>query len=177
MNILFYVAGAIAIVTSIAAITRTHGIHAILYLVVSFVAISVVFYTLGAPFTAALEVITYAGAIMVLFMFAIMLLNPGARTTQREKQMQPHVVWIGSGLLSIILVAQLAWTFLFNTTQTGNQPVPPSAVGLSLFGTYLLGVELASMLLLAGLVGAYYLGKHPAMSLQKKGAADDHGSA
>ena len=58
-------------------ITRTKAIHALLYLVVSFLALALVFYVLGAPFVAALEVIIYAGAIMVLFLFALMLINPG----------------------------------------------------------------------------------------------------
>jgi NADH-quinone oxidoreductase subunit J len=177
MNIIFYVAAAIAIVSSIAAITRSHAIHAILFLVVSFVSISLVFYTLGAPFIAALEVITYAGAIMVLFMFAIMLLNLGAHAVQRERQWQPRIVWAGSGLLSLILLAQLAWTFSFGKAQTGNLPVPPSQVGVTLFGTYLLGVELASMLLLAGLAGAYYLGKRSGEPEHAKGGADGNGPA
>jgi NADH-quinone oxidoreductase subunit J len=177
MNILFCAAAAIAIVSSIAAVSRNHAIHAILFLVVSFVSVSLVFYTLGAPFIAALEVITYAGAIMVLFMFAIMLLNLGAHAVHRERQWQPRIVWIGSGLLSLVLLAELAWTFSRNGAQTGNLPVPPAQVGLTLFGTYLLGVELASMLLLAGLVGAYYLGKRSGASVNTKGASDDDGPA
>ncbi len=177
MNILFYVAAAIAIASSIAAVTRSHAIHAILFLVVSFVSVSLVFYTLGAPFIAALEVITYAGAIMVLFMFAIMLLNLGAHAVQRERQWQPRIVWIGSGLLSLILLSELAWTFSLGKAQIGNLPVPPASVGVTLFGTYLLAVELASMLLLAGLAGAYYLGKRSGASAHTRGGSDGNGPA
>lgn len=177
MNILFYVAAGIAIVSSIAAVTRYHAIHAILFLVISFVSISLVFYTLGAPFIAALEVITYAGAIMVLFMFAIMLLNLGAHAVQRERQWQPLVVWLGSGLLSVILIALLAWTFTFGNAGTSNAPVSAQSVGVSLFGTYLLAVEMASMLLLAGLVGAYYLGRRHADSSPAQGDSRDGRSA
>ena len=79
MNPLFLVAAIAAVGASIAAITRHNVLHAILYLIVSFAAIAMVFYMLGAPFIAALEIITYAGAIMVLFLFAVMLLNLGRK--------------------------------------------------------------------------------------------------
>ncbi|HXR80916.1 MAG TPA: NADH-quinone oxidoreductase subunit J, partial [Saprospiraceae bacterium] len=71
----FYIASAIAVAATIMVITRHNLIHALLYLVVSFLAIAVVFYLIGAPFIAALEVIIYAGAIVVLIIFVIMMLN------------------------------------------------------------------------------------------------------
>jgi NADH-quinone oxidoreductase subunit J len=175
MNILFYAASIIAVVSSIAAITRSHAIHAILLLVVSFVSVSLVFYTLGAPFIAALEVITYAGAIMVLFMFAIMLLNLGAHAVQRERQWQPRILWVWSGSLSLVLLALLIRTLSVGNIQTGKDPVLPGSVGTALFGSYSIGVEIASMLLLAGLVGAYYLGKRSGAS--EEGADDDDTTA
>ena len=73
--ITFYIAAAIAILSTIMVITRYNMIHALLYLVVSFLAVAIVFYVLGAPFIAALEVIVYAGAIVVLIIFVIMMLN------------------------------------------------------------------------------------------------------
>jgi len=77
MNTIFYIAVAIAIVSSILAITNRNAIHALLYLIISLLSVSVVFYILGAPLIAALEVIVYAGAIMVLFIFVVMMLNIG----------------------------------------------------------------------------------------------------
>src|SRR5574337_1271509 len=85
MDAAFYVAGAISILATIMVITRLNVVHALLYLIVSLLAVSVVFYTLGAPFLAALEVIIYAGAIMVLFVFVVMLLNLGERATELER--------------------------------------------------------------------------------------------
>ena len=82
MTIVFYVAGAVAIVSTALMITRLNAVHALLYLIVSLLAVAVVFYTLGAPFIAALEVIIYAGAIMVLFVFVVMMLNLGEEATR-----------------------------------------------------------------------------------------------
>ncbi len=70
MTAMFYIAGAVATVSSLAVITRLNVVHALLYLIVSLLSVAVMFLTLGAPFVAALEVIVYAGAIMVLFVFA-----------------------------------------------------------------------------------------------------------
>jgi NADH-quinone oxidoreductase subunit J len=73
--ILFYLASIVAVIATLLAITRRHAVHALLYLVVSLLAVAVVFYVLGAVFVAALEVMVYAGAIMVLFVFVVMMLN------------------------------------------------------------------------------------------------------
>jgi NADH-quinone oxidoreductase subunit J len=162
MNIAFYIAAAIAIIATVMVITRLNAVHALLYLIVSLLSVAVVFYTLGAPFVAALEVIVYAGAIMVLFLFAIMILNLGPQTTNQESQWLHPSMWWGPAALVSILIGELIYVLV----QTGSQipagiVVEPSRVGQALFGPYLLGVELASMLLLAGLVGAYHLGRRP----------------
>src|SRR5665811_2175051 len=83
MTTLFYIAAAVAVLATVLVITRTNLVHALLYLVVSLFAVAVVFYTLGAPFVAALEVIVYAGAIMMLFLFAVMLLDVRAEAPLR----------------------------------------------------------------------------------------------
>ncbi len=83
MTALFYIAAAVAVLSTLMVVTRTNLVHALLYLVISLFAVAVVFYTLGAPFVAALEVIVYAGAIMMLFLFAVMLLNAGADSPLR----------------------------------------------------------------------------------------------
>ena len=72
MQLTFYITSAIAVIATLMVITRHNLIHALLYLVVSFIAIAVVFYILGAPFMAALEMIIYAGAIVVLIIFVIL---------------------------------------------------------------------------------------------------------
>lgn len=157
MLITFYVAAAIAIVSTVLMITRLNAVHALLYLVVSLLAVAVVFYVLGAPFVAALEVIIYAGAIMVLFIFVMMMLNLGERATAMERSWTKPGVWAGPAILAAVLLVELCFTLGAGS----NAPVrgaDPKQVALSLYGPYLLGVELVSMLLLAGIVGAYHLG-------------------
>ena len=75
MDPLFFMAGGIAVFSSIMVVTRANAVHALLYLVVSLLAAGLIFFTFGAPFAAALEVIVYAGAIMVLFLFVIMMVD------------------------------------------------------------------------------------------------------
>jgi NADH-quinone oxidoreductase subunit J len=159
MQIVFYISAAIAIAATLLMLTRLNAVHALLYLVVSLLAVAVVFYTLGAPFAAALEIIIYAGAIMVLFVFTVMLLNLGEAAVRTEKEWLKPGMWIGPTIMAAILVAEFVYLVTAGT-EPGNVPtvIEPADVGISLFGTYLLSVELASMLLLGGLVGAYHLG-------------------
>ena len=158
----FYLAAAIAIVSTAMVITRSNAVHALLYLVVSLLAVGVIFYLLGAPFAAALEVIIYAGAIMVLFAFVVMMLSLGARAAALERRWMPPGVWVGPGLLALILAGELAYLLFASHAPQGLQTaysIGPARVGKDLYGPYLLAVELASVLLLAALAGAYHLGR------------------
>ncbi len=159
MNLTFDVAGAVAVAATIVSLTRLNAVHALLYLIVSLLAVAVALYALGAPFVAALEGIIYAGAIMVLFVFVVMLLNLGEEATRAESRLLKPSMWIGPAVLAAILIAELVSMALAGAGG-GNaaRAVSPQRVGMALFGPYLLGVELASMLLLAGLVSAYHLG-------------------
>jgi NADH-quinone oxidoreductase subunit J len=160
MIAIFYISALVAIAATALAISRRHAVHALLYLIVSLLAAAVVFFTLGAPFVAALEVIIYAGAIMVLFIFVIMMLNLGPHTVAQEGRWLTPGIWTGPCLLAAILLVEVIFVCARSRgLVTSPTEVPPAEVGLALFGPYLVGVELASMLLLAGLVGAYHLGR------------------
>jgi len=160
LEVAFYVAAAVAILSTVLAITRLVAVHALLYLIVSFLALAVVFYTMGAPLLAALEVIIYAGAIVVLFLFVVMMLNLGAQARETERQWLAGKVWIGPVLLSAILLVEVIYLIARARLSGGiGTIVGPKEVGIALYGPYLLGVELASMLLLGALVGACHLGK------------------
>lgn len=162
MNIAFYVAGIVAIVSTVMVITRLTAVHALLYLVISLLSAAVIFYSLGSPFVAALEVIVYAGAIMVLFIFVIMMLNLGPTAIEQESRWFNPKTWVGPAILAVILLGEFFYVFTSYSAavpQPREAMVTPRQVGISLFSTYLLGVELASILLLAGLVGAYHLGR------------------
>lgn len=160
MTAVFYISSAIAILATILAITRLNAVHALLYLILSLLSVAVIFFTLGAPFAAALEVIVYAGAIMVLFVFVIMLLNIGPQSVAQERTLLHPASWVGPVGLALILGIQVLYIIVEAENGTvGIAEVSAKKVGLTLFGPYLIGVELASILLMAGLVGAYHLGR------------------
>jgi NADH-quinone oxidoreductase subunit J len=169
MNAVFYIAASVAVIATAMVITRANVVHALLYLIVSLLAIALIFFVLGAPFVAALEVIIYAGAIMVLFLFAIMTLNLGRDSVVQESQWMRPTSWVGPSLLTLVLLAELIYVFLSGPSQAPDAAlIDPRAVGIALFGPYLLAVELASLLLLAGMVGAYYLGRRDAEGFEPR---------
>ena len=158
MDVFFYIAAAVAIFSTVMAISGKNAIHALLYLILSLLAISVIFYLLSAPFIAALEVIIYAGAIMVLFIFVTMMLNVGLEQKSEKKWMRPRM-WILPSILAAVLLVNLI--LALKTVQPvtpAKEAIMPKDVGISLFSTYLLGVEIAAILLMAGVIGAYHLG-------------------
>ncbi len=158
IEVLFYIAALIAVSATILALTRTNAAHALIYLIISLLAIAVIFFLLGAPFAAALEILIYAGAIMVLFVFVIMMLNLGKAGQERERQWLQGSHWIVPGVMAAVLFLELL-VAVQPTTINVSSEVTPKVVGLTLFGPYVLAVEIAAMLLLAGLVGAYHLGR------------------
>jgi NADH-quinone oxidoreductase subunit J len=160
MTLVFFIAAAVALVSTALTVTQRHAVHALLYFIVSLFAVAVVFFALGAPFAAALEVIVYAGAIMVLFLFVVMMLNPGVSVAKRR--LLPPGVWLIPALLSVVLAAEMIWAVTSGALTGTAHPsaaTTPAQVGALLFGPYVLGAELAGMLLLAGLVAAAHLGR------------------
>lgn len=161
LEIGFFIAAAVAIVSTLGVIVGRNPVHSLLNLIVSLLAVAMIFFMLGAPFAAMLEIIVYAGAIMVLFVFVVMMLNLGAATIQQERQwLLPHV-WVGPGLLALLLLVELVFVLASQgeLTAAGHTTITAKQVGIALYGPYLLAVELASMLLLAALVTAYHIGR------------------
>jgi NADH-quinone oxidoreductase subunit J len=154
VNAVFALSSIVAVAATVMVITRRNAVHALLYLIVSLLAVAVVMLLLGAVFVAALEVIIYAGAIMVLFVFVIMLIGP-------EDVVLRARAWIGPSVLGAILLAELVWVLARGPLAAvqSTAEVSPKQVGIALFGPYVLGTEVAAFLLLAGLVGAYHLGR------------------
>src|SRR5437870_4696557 len=103
----FYIPAMVAVFATVMVITSVHPVHALLHLVVSLLAVAGMFFALGAPFAGFLEVIVYAGAIMVLFVFVVMMLNLGEATVQQERTWLTPRAWIGPALLSGILFGEL----------------------------------------------------------------------
>ena len=155
---IFYIMGASAVFATLMAITRREMIHSVVYLVLSFFSLAVIFYMMGAPLIAALEVIVYAGAIMVLFIFVVMMLEIG-----RPKTRGPFLkVWGPAGLIAAVIV--VCSGMLFGSDEgtvkfAGWSYISPRTFGHALYTRQMLAVEIVSLLLLFALVGALYLGK------------------
>lgn len=170
----FYLTAAVAIASTAMVIFSRNAVHALLYLIVSLLAVAVIFYQYGAPFAAVLEVIVYAGAIMVLMIFVIMMLNQGDAAVNQEREWLQPRGWFGPALLSAVLLVQLILLLSSGTAAPAQQPhyVGPKEVGIALFSHYILAVELASMLLLAGLVGAFHLARQKPVDSREVQHAD-----
>ncbi len=156
---IFYLLAAVIIATTALAITRRNMVHAVVYLVVSFFGSALLFYLLGAPFLAALEVIIYAGAIMVLFLFIVMML----RIEESKRRIFPLRQWIPAGAICTgylaVLGAMLSGIEADRTLQAAV--AIPAAFSVWVFRQGWLVVEIASMLLLVTLVGALLIGRQP----------------
>ena len=157
--VLFYCAAAVSLIATTLVITRLNASHALIYLIVSLLAMAVIFFLLGAPFAAALEIVIYAGAIMVLFVFVVMMLNQGRQGVEQERAFLDPRMWTGPAILTSVLFFELVYLLASNYSVSAGVAVTPKRVGIALFGPYVLAVELASIMLLAALVGAFHFGR------------------
>ncbi|WP_230655965.1 NADH-quinone oxidoreductase subunit J [Psychrobacter sp. I-STPA10] len=164
----FYALALVAIIASLRVVIHANPVHAILSMIVSLLAVAGIFFILGAPFAGALEIIVYAGAILVLFVFVIMMLNLGMANEAREKRWLSAQTWaLPTGLALVIALVLFSMIGLGTQSEHAGESaavltgatVSAAEVGISLFTQYLLLVEVAAMLLLAALVAAYHLGK------------------
>ena len=161
MMVVCYGACGLALLSALLVILQRHPMHALLFLVLMLLSLALVFFTLGAPFAAALQVVVYAGAIMVLFVFVVMMLN--LRPTRRSVAWWRTIgVWGVPLLLAAGLFALAVYALGFlSRAGLGAGYVDPRAVGLALYRPYLLAVELVSLILVAGLAAAFHLAPPP----------------
>jgi NADH-quinone oxidoreductase subunit J len=157
---LFFIFAGVAVLGALSLILQRHPIHSALSLIVVMVALAALYLLLGAEFIAAVQIIVYAGAIMVLFVFVIMLLNAGEEERTNFSRMARYV-GIPAGIL---LTLQLAYTVARAASehaQTGAVPRPSSTRDLSLmlFSKYVLPFELTSILILVAILGAVVLAR------------------
>ena len=155
---IFYVLASVILISTGLAITRRNLVHAVVYLIISFFGSAMLYYLFGAPLLAALEIIIYAGAIMVLFLFIIMMLRLDLSTIRPPSLTH----WLPAGVLGLIYVVI---AILVVTQDPGSLTIletaqaKPRVFGQFLFQKYWLSVEIVSFLFLIALVGALYLGK------------------
>lgn len=157
---LFYFLSFLAILCGLMVILEKNPIHSVLYLVITFFAIAGHYILLNAQFLAAVHIIVYAGAIMVLFLFVIMLLNLNRETEPHKSIAAKIAAVISAGILFIILIAALRSTAELPAPETTDASIGlVKNLGKVLFNEFLLPFEIASILFLAAMVGAVFLGK------------------
>ncbi len=162
---MFYLFATVAVVASLLVIAQRNPIHSVLLLIASFGALSGLYVLLQAPFVAVIQIIVYAGAIMVLFLFVVMLLNAPHEDTDFDERthplLRPGAMRLG-GLLAVALVMELVWA-LSNAADSGRfgveRLVSVAAIGRMLFTEYAFAFEVTSVLILVAMVGAVVLAR------------------
>ena len=161
--ILFLSLALIALVTAFGMLLSRNAVYSALFLVLNFITVAVFYLLLGAPFIAMAQVTVYAGAIMVLFLFVIMLLGAESIASEFERRQ----LWL-PGALAVILAAEAAYLLVTKARPLGEVLPPTEAantmdnlrqMGMTLFSSYLLPFEVTSILLLVAMVGAIVLSK------------------
>ena len=159
--ILYLVLGVVSIVSALGLLTSRNAVHAALYLVLNFITAAVFYLLMNAPFLAGIQVSVYAGAIMVLFVFVIMLLGPdrlqpsdaGAQISSSRSVM---LVSVGALVVSVVYALYTRGQGLADAAAIDASP---AAIGQLLFTTYSFPFEVVSLLLLAAMVGAIVLAR------------------
>ena len=182
---LFYLFAAVAVVASMLVIAQRNPIYSVLLLIASFGALSGLYVLLDAPFVAVTQIIVYAGAIMVLFLFVVMLLNAPHEETERDERVhplrRPGPMRFGAAL-AVMLVVELLWALTKGGGETGAFPGAPGggvssvrAIGRSLFTDYAFAFEVTSVLILVAMVGAVVLARRET-SARRGGASAPPGA-
>ncbi len=159
---IFYLLALVVLLATLLAVTARNLMHAVVHLVISFVATAMLFYLLGAPMLAALEVIIYAGAVMVLFVFIVIALAMPVSGGEGWRYLRQ---WLPAAVLSVVLLVAMA--AMIAADPASSQPlhlamVSPARFGRFVMREYWLPVEVVSFLLFVALVGALYLGRRGA---------------
>jgi NADH-quinone oxidoreductase subunit J len=158
-TVLFYVLATAALLATLLCITRRNPVHAVIFLVNALFALALLYYLLGAPLVAAWQVIIYAGAIMVLFLFVIMMLELGPAGRSRKENRRQLVPAV---LLLLVLLGSAGLIILQDSAGAAGVPrfhLSPREFGQALFSRYGLAVEIISFQLLFAVAGAWHLGR------------------
>jgi NADH-quinone oxidoreductase subunit J len=175
--ILFFILALTAIATAAGMLTSRHAVYAALYLVLNFATVAIFYLMLGSPFIALSQVTVYGGAIMVLFLFVIMLL--GAEQIPAEYKWKNILPAVLLGLALVIEAASLIFQRVSASdlqVATSVADAAPAPLAEKLFTVYLLPFEITSILLLVAMVGAIVLTKQPRLVIPGRDTAPDNGS-
>jgi NADH-quinone oxidoreductase subunit J len=158
---LFYFLSFIAIFCALKVVISKNPVHSVLYLILTFFAIGCHYLILNAQFLAAVHIIVYAGAIMVLFLYVIMMLNLNKESEPHKSTMLKLAATITGGLLLVVIVGALKGSEKILITSSPNNEIGLiKNLGQVLFKEYLLPFEVSSILFLSAMVGAVMLGKN-----------------
>ena len=176
---LFLVMAAVAVLAAFGVIFNRNAVYSALSLLVNFASLAVLYLMLNAQFIAVIQVVVYAGAIVVLFLFVVMLLGAGGKTRSDGSWLNWRVAFVvGAGLVLLTLVGTVVFEWPIGgatgvATQGRIAEVGQTeAVGMVLFTKYLLPFELASILLLIGMIGAVVLGQRWRGTLRRSDQGD-----
>jgi NADH-quinone oxidoreductase subunit J len=158
IQILFFFFAALAVGAAINVLLQKHVLYSSLSLIVMLTAVSALFILLQAEFLAVINVIVYAGAIMVLFVFVIMLLNLPTDEDGTDRLRWLKFIGIPLGLFLLLMIGATVWN-VSNSTEATQMTGTAEAIGRSLFTDYLLPFELTSLLILIALMGAVVFAK------------------
>jgi NADH-quinone oxidoreductase subunit J len=158
-EMMFYFLSFVAILSAIMMISSKNPVHSILYLIVTFFAIAGHYFLLNAQFLGMVHIIVYAGAIMVLFLYVIMMLNLNEDAEPVKSKYQKISATISGGVFMLVLVASLRNAEITIQTSGRNDIGLVNQLGKVLFNDYLLPFELSSILLLSAMIGAVFLSK------------------
>jgi NADH-quinone oxidoreductase subunit J len=156
---LFYFLSFLAVLSAIMVVVSKNPVHSVLYLIITFFCIAGHYLLMGAQFLAAVHVIVYAGAIMVLFLYVIMLLNLNEETEPHKSNILRVTATICGGLLLVILIGSLRGSETLTQGPGSDSIGLVKNLGRVMFSEFLLPFEVTSILLLAAMVGAVMLGK------------------
>ncbi|MBK9715507.1 MAG: NADH-quinone oxidoreductase subunit J [Kouleothrix sp.] len=159
--VVFTITAIVAIIGAVAMLLSRNAIHSALFLLLNFSSIAVMYLLLRAPFLFAVQLIVYAGAIIVLFLFVVMLLGAERSEDERDRIAWQRPLALALGVLLLgetaYVVLSRSGTALFAAVATGEDFASPMRVSEALFTTYLLPFEITSVILLAALVGVVVL--------------------
>ena len=162
----FYLFGAVAVIASLLVIAQRNPIYSVLLLIASFGALSGLYVLLDAPFVAVTQIIVYAGAIMVLFLFVVMLLNAPHEETEHDEKVhplrRPGPMRFGAAL-AVLLIVELVWALTRAGREASAFPaadqITVRAIGKALFTDYAFPFEVTSLLIIVAMVGAVVLAR------------------
>ncbi len=167
-EVVFYVLSLLAIVCALGTIFSRNPISSILYLILTFFCISGHYVLLNAQFLAIVNIIVYAGAIMVLFLFVVMLLNLNGDTEPQKNRLIQLAGVISGGIFLIIILAALKQTVIPNTPLESVNIGLIKNLGRKLFTDYVIPFDLSSVLFLSAIIGSVYLSAKPKKSKATK---------